>query len=212
MMFSHTILSESKLIDLEADEPAKPLPGHEERILRAIRRIIRSVDIYSHKLAAESGMTVPQLTCLLRVVEAGPLTLKALANKVDLSASTLVGIVDRLARKGLLRRERSLADRREVLISATEEGAILASGSPSPLQDRLVAALDSLPEIERVAIALSLERIVDLMQIRQVDAAAILDTGVSLTPDIAQHQQSDGETLAETQLVERVPAAETAHG
>jgi DNA-binding MarR family transcriptional regulator len=152
----------------------------ERRILRAIRRIIRSVDIYSSKLATGFGVTVPQLTCLLRVVEIGPLTLKRLAEEVDLSASTLVGIIDRLEGKGLVRRERSRTDRRQVLISTTEAGLALASGSPTPLQDRLATALKTLPELDQAAIAVSLERIVDLMQIHQVPAAPILDTGVSL--------------------------------
>ena len=71
-------------------------PLYEERIVTAIRRIIRSVDIYSQRLALESGVTVPQLSCLIRVAESGPMTLKALAESVDLSASTAVGIVDRL--------------------------------------------------------------------------------------------------------------------
>ena len=153
--------------------------------MRSLRRIIRSIDIYSHKLEIESGVTVPQLSCLLRVVAAGPLALKDLAREVDLSASTLVGIVDRLEKKGLVKRTRSTVDRRRVLISATEEGEILAARSPSPLQDRLSEALDTLPELERAAIALSLDRIVELMQIGQVDAAPILDTGVLLTPDVA---------------------------
>lgn len=178
-------------------ESVENKPAYEDRILRAIRRIIRSVDIYSHKLAIESGVTVPQLSCLLRVVEGGALTLKSLADEVDLSASTLVGIIDRLERKGLVRRERSAVDRRQVLISATEEGVILASGSPSPLQDQLASALDTLPELERAAITLSLERIVDLMQIRQVDAAPILDTGVSLTPDVAPEQTRADEEAAD---------------
>ena len=65
------------------------------------------------------------------------------------------------------------------MIAATESGRILAGGSPSPLQDRLAAALDKLPEAERAAITLSLERVVDLMRIGEVSAARI-DTGVSL--------------------------------
>ena len=48
--------------------------------------------------------------------------------------------------------------------------------------NRLAEALDALPELERAAIALSLEKIVDLMEIGQVDASPILDTGVSLKP------------------------------
>lgn len=154
--------------------------GWEGRVLRAIRRIIRSVDIYSRQLDVDCGVTVPQLSCLLRVVESGSVTLKALALAVNLSPSTLVGIVDRLEHKGLVRRERSKTDRRQVFITATEEGGILAAASPPPLQDRLSAALRRLPESEQVAIAASLEKIVDLMEISQIDAAPILDTGVSL--------------------------------
>jgi DNA-binding MarR family transcriptional regulator len=169
-----------------ADSAAASLPAHQDRILRAIRRIMRSVDLYSRKLAMESGVTVPQLSCLLRVVATGPLTHKALAAALDLSASTLVGIVDRLESKGLVKRERSSVDRRQVLISATEEGAILAAGSPSPLQDRLAAALEAVSELERAAIALSLERIVDLMEIGQVDAAPIFDTAASLHRDVEE--------------------------
>lgn len=159
-------------------------PPYPQRILRAIRRIIRSIDIQSHKLEVEWGVTVPQLSCLLRAAEVGPLPLKTLANELDLSASTVVGIVDRLEKKGLVKRDRSTVDRRQVFISVTEQGAILASASPSPLHDRLASALDSLPELERGAIALSLERIVDLMQIQQVDASPILDTGASLQADV----------------------------
>lgn len=154
--------------------------AYDRRILTAIRRVIRSIDMYSHKLDFECGVTVPQLSCLLRVVEAGEITLKGLSTEVDLSPSTLVGIVDRLEHKGLVVRTRSATDRRQVMISATEEGKILATASPSPLQDRLAKALEGLPEIERASITLSLERIVDLMEIRQVDAAPILDTGVTL--------------------------------
>ena len=171
---------------------AIPIP-YDRRILTAIRRIIRSVDIYSHKLGLACGVTVPQLSCLLRIVEAGPFTLKDLASAVDLSPSTLVGIVDRLENKGLVRRARSTEDRRQVLISATEAGVIVANESPSPLQDRLAAALEGLPELERAAITLSLERIVELMEIRQVDAAPILDTGVSLNPTTAQRRTGESQ-------------------
>ncbi len=161
---------------------------------------MRSVDIYSHRLALDSGITVPQLSCLTRIIEGGPMPLKALARAVDLSASTTVGIVDRLEKKGLVTRVRSSLDRRQVEIAATEEGRIVAAGSPSLLQDRLAGALDALPELERAAIALSLERIVELMEIGQVDAAQILDTGVSL--------QADAQALQ----LERLEGEGSAHG
>ncbi len=167
-------------------------------MLRAIRRIIRAVDLYSHRLSLDAGITVPQLACLIEVAASGPMTLKALAERVHLTSSTLVGIVDRLQKKGLLHRERSATDRREVLISVTEEGKILAQNAPSPLHDRLAAGLSELAAAEQAAIAVALERIVDLMEIGGVDAAPILDTGVSLGKDATTHhsEKKEGQTSA----------------
>lgn len=174
----------------------EPGTSQERRVLRAIRRIIRAVDLYSHRLTSDCGITIPQLACLTRVVEDGPLSLKSLAAAVDLSPSTLVGIVDRLERKGLLRRERSARDRRQVVITATESGVTLTAASPSPLHDRLARSLQQLPENEREVIAGSLERVVSMMAISSVDAAPILETGVSLATDIPSGAESSEATIA----------------
>ncbi len=48
---------------------------------------------------------------------------------------------------------------------------------PSPLQRTLADALNALPELEQATIALSLERIVALMEAQEIDAAPILETG-----------------------------------
>ncbi|NYT81558.1 MarR family transcriptional regulator [Alcaligenaceae bacterium] len=134
------------------------------RILRAMRRITRSVALHSRQLAAFSNITAPQLVCLRAVIERGPLTATAISREIHVSASTVVGILDRLEDKGLVRRERGREDRRIVFVSATPEGVKLASETPSPLQQKLADALKALPELEQATITLSLERIVDLME------------------------------------------------
>jgi DNA-binding MarR family transcriptional regulator len=150
---------------------------HEIEILTSLRRIIRAVDIHSRKLKMAHDLTAPQLVCLLTVVESAPLTATELARRVHLSASTLVGILDRLEAKSLIRRVRGAADRRVVHVEATPRGQATASRAPSPLQDGLAAALGRLPRREQVTIAESLERIVDLMEAGDIEAAPILDTG-----------------------------------
>jgi len=146
------------------------------RILRALRRIIRGVDLYSKHLAATHRITVPQLVCLLHVANNGPLTATAISREVQLSPSTVVGILDRLEEKGLIVRERSREDRRLVRVSVTPAGAELAQRAPSPLQQSLAHALNELPELEQATIALSLERVVQLMEAPEVDASPILET------------------------------------
>ncbi len=152
------------------------------RILQAIRRIIRSVELYSRKLALGHGITAPQLICLLKIGERQDITAKELAGQVYLSSSTIVGILDRLEAKNLITRERSKVDRRQIHLKLTDQGESLAQAAPSPLQDALSKALEQLPHLERLAIALSLERVVELMEIDRVDASPILETGPTLEP------------------------------
>lgn len=146
------------------------------RILRSLRRVIQAVDIHSRKLASLHKITAPQLVTLLWVVECGSSTASEIAKHVHLSNSTVVGILDRLEAKTLVRRERSTHDRRLVHVCATPAGEALAQSAPSPLQDVFADALHKLPELEQTAIALSLERIVDLMAARDIDAPPLLDS------------------------------------
>jgi len=154
------------------------LPAHYElRVLKALRRIIRAVDLHSRKLSARHNITGPQLICLLSVREHEPVTTSAVARHVHLSPSTVIGILDRLESKGLIRRERDRKDRRLVQVSVTEPGSALVESAPSPLQDAFADAMSKLPEPELVTIAESLERIVRLMELQHIDAAPILETG-----------------------------------
>jgi DNA-binding MarR family transcriptional regulator len=135
------------------------------RILRALRRITRSIALHSRQLAACSNITAPQLICLRAVIDNGqPITATAISREIHVSPSTVVGILDRLEDKGLVRRERGREDRRIVFVSATEAGVALAESTPSPLQKKMADALNELPELEQATITLSLERIVRLME------------------------------------------------
>jgi len=141
-----------------------PSQHYDLRILRALRRITRSVALHSRQLAACSNITAPQLVCLGAVIDHGPLTATAISREIHVSASTVVGILDRLEDKGLVRRERGREDRRIVFVSATDAGRKLAADTPSPLQKKLSEAFKALPELEQATITMSLERIVDLME------------------------------------------------
>ncbi len=150
------------------------------RVLVALRRIIRAVDIYSRKLNNEFKITAPQLMCLYSLGREDGITLSALAKGVNLGMSTVNGVVDRLESKALLTRTRSETDRRRVTLSITPKGREVAKTAPALLQDRLSNALRQLPELEQAAIAFSLERVVELMEAEQLDASPNLMSGVSL--------------------------------
>jgi len=171
------IVAMNRSTGLPAPDPEIPANRYDLRVLRSLRAIIRSVDLYSRELAASNQITAPQLVCLLHAVHHGPVTATSIGRAVHLSASTVVGILDRLEEKGLVERHRSEEDRRQVQVRATTAGMDLARQAPSPLQQTLAKALNGLPELEQATIALALERVVTLMEAPPLDYAPILTTG-----------------------------------
>jgi len=174
----------------DSSSPQVPDQNYELRILQSLRRIIRAVDMHSHKLASEYKITGPQLGCLIALKKEQPLTIAQLAKIVYLSPSTLVGIIDRLEEKRLVQRQRDPADRRRIHISVTPQGVELIAAAPSLLQATLVTALKELPAAEQISITMALEKLVDLMEARHIGAAPMLETGsLSVeTPAIENHQ------------------------
>lgn len=164
----------------QVDEQAHndiPEERHDLKILQALRRIIRSVDLHSRKLSMQHNITAPQLVTLLAIADHGPVTIAGLSSEIHLSPSTLVGIIDRLENKGLVERKRDTQDRRRVFIQITKHGKKFSSSAPSPLQERLAQSLEALTPLERSTIALSLERVVEFMEAEDLDAAPMLETG-----------------------------------
>jgi DNA-binding MarR family transcriptional regulator len=160
------------------------------KILQNLRRIIRSVDIHSRKLSIQHDITTPQLITLLAIIENNPLTIASISKHVHLSPSTLVGIIDRLEAKKYVIRQRSDADRRQVMISITKKGKEFTNKAPSPLQETLAKSLSKLTELEQATIFLSLERVVELMEVEEIDAAPILQVGVIKEEILEKNQES----------------------
>lgn len=77
-------------------------------------------------LARQFGLTGPQLAVLKLLESLGDLSLSSLSDRIKAQNSTVTGIIDRMEREGLVRRERSDADRRVVLIRLTAKGRNIA--------------------------------------------------------------------------------------
>jgi hypothetical protein len=97
-----------------------------------------------------------------------------LAAEVSLSQATITGILDRLAARDLVTRERSSSDRRVVTVRISDAGRTLVESAPSPLQERFVARLGALSHEEREIIRLTLNKIVRMMDGESIDAAPLL--------------------------------------
>jgi len=145
------------------------------RILNAIRQIIRAADLDSRQLATRHQITAPQLVSLMAIAEKDPTTAVAVARRVHLGASTMVGVLDRLEAKGLITRGRDSEDRRQVWVRATKAGCALVANTPFPLQHSVARAYEKMSTQERAQVAHCVERLVQLMAVADLDASPMLE-------------------------------------
>ncbi len=149
----------------------------ENQIVAAIRRIIQAVELNSRRLVESIGLTGPQLAVLREAARCGPMPVGALARAVHLSQPTVTGILNRLEKRGLIQRERSVNDRRAVNVNVTEAGRDLSSSAPSLLQDSFHRRLGDLEPWEQTMILSILQRIAGMMDAEKIDASPLLVTG-----------------------------------
>lgn len=144
-----------------------------DQMLRALRRVIRAVDLHSRQLAQDCGLTGPQ-ALVLRETAARQLSAGELARRVSLSQATVTDILKRLELRGLIRRNRSADDRRQVIVEATANGRSLAQTAPPLLQERFVRRFGELRDWEQTLLLSSLQRIAELMDAADLDVAPAL--------------------------------------
>jgi len=77
-------------------------------------------------MASQFGITGPQLTVIKLLETFDNLSLSSLSERIRAQNSTVTGIIDRMEREGLVRRERSTVDRRVVHIRLSDKGQKLA--------------------------------------------------------------------------------------
>ena len=151
---------------------------YEDSILRSLRKISRAIDMHSKSLAKHHELTGPQLVCLREIHRQGIVTPSALAKAVSLSQGTVTGILDRLAKRELVTRERSQKDRRRIHVSLTPFGEETIAAAPSPLHETFSARLAALHEGEQAMIDWVMARMVNLFEAADdQEASPILATG-----------------------------------
>lgn len=155
----------------------------EDRIVAALRRIVRAIDLHSRTLADEHGLTGPQVATLRVVASRGPLPAGAIARAVHLGRPTMTGLLTRLEARGLLVRQRSTTDRRSVLVQITADGRAALQRAPSLLQDRFRQRLTRLADWERAMLLATLGRVASMMDAGELPAAPHLDGQHDLAGD-----------------------------
>jgi DNA-binding MarR family transcriptional regulator len=107
--------------------------------------------------AAAEETTLAQYRALVVLASRGPQRLVDLARALAVTPPTAGRMCDRLLRKGLIRRHRARADRREVLISVTPAGREVVDQATAQRRELLAEILGRLPARQQVAVAAALQ-------------------------------------------------------
>lgn len=149
-------------------------------IIDNIRRIFQILNEQSKKAEHETGLTGPQLWAIKTISEHSPVRVLDLARRLYLHPATVVGILDRLEMRDLIKRNRSREDRRVVWVELTDKGRHLVEAAPEVAQGLLVAGLEKLSESVLVRINKALAKLVAIFGAAEIPPRLIMSSEVNL--------------------------------
>jgi DNA-binding MarR family transcriptional regulator len=144
-------------------------------IMQSLRRIFKAIQDYSHKVSGKFGITGPQLWALKTISQNESLSLSDLSERMYLHPSTITGVIDRLERKGYVTRSRDKVDRRVIYVQLSAEGKRLAKRAPNPAQGKMIYGLKNLKKRELDLIYESVQRLVEIMEVKNVKVTFFFD-------------------------------------
>ncbi|HEX9114068.1 MAG TPA: MarR family transcriptional regulator [Nitrospirota bacterium] len=132
-------------------------------IIDNLRRVFQVVNEQSKKAERETGLTGPQLWAIKTISQESPIMVSEIARRMYLHPATVVGILDRLEKQGLVLRVRSTEDRRVVKVELTRQGRALVKKAPAVAQGLLVSGLEKLGVMKLKNISEGLDQMVDIL-------------------------------------------------
>jgi len=159
--------------------------GLDNEIIIKMRQIVRSINLESKKIQKQYGVSIPQVLCLNFIKESANYqsTQREIRNYLNLNASTITGIINRLEKKGLIARLPKLGDKRVSNIALTADGQRLLEKLPPLLQDKLTAQLNELPYEKVSRIENALNDLIELLNIKEIDASPVLTIEEKISDD-----------------------------
>lgn len=149
-------------------------------IVDDLRRIFQAVHSYTRRAKKASGLTGPQLWAIKMIADMGPIRVSDLSKKMYLHPATVIGILDRLNRLGLIKKTRSRKDRRVVHVTLTKEGKKIVEQSPEVAQGMIVSGLEDL-SIQRLEnISKGMRDMVRILQAQELPPKLLLSRGVNV--------------------------------
>lgn len=116
--------------------------------LRCVRALVQVLSDAARSVENKTGVTNAQLFLLQQIRDGREITVNELAALAMTSQSTVSIVLSRLERKGLVKRARSPADGRRVILALTSVGKQLLRRAPEPATSEVIHALRRLKREE----------------------------------------------------------------
>jgi DNA-binding MarR family transcriptional regulator len=142
--------------------PVEPLPRVDPPDIEALTRELgRTSAMIDATMAAALGLSITDFACWTIVLsEQRPMPAGRLAMLAELSTGAVTGVLDRLERRGLVRRMPDAYDRRKVLVGADPHQRQRMAQVWDPVRQLLAGVLSRRTEPERAVIARYLDDVV----------------------------------------------------
>lgn len=132
---------------------SKQVPTEGERILNSVRRLVRALRLFDRQAHTKHGITAAQVYVLHTLHQEDGLSMNELAARTATDQSSASVVVQRLVEAGYATRTPKKEDRRHVELRLTPKGRAVVRKSPPPAQQRILAAIESMPPRDRKAFA-----------------------------------------------------------
>lgn len=137
--------------------------SEEAKILHLLNQNNRIVRCQMLKSSQQYKFTPMQLLLIKFIGENKKVTLTEVAEELGLSNSTTSGIVDRLEKQGIIKRERSQEDRRIVYLFLTTETMKYSEELHSSIETFMKNIFDKVPKEEKQNMIKALEYLYDIL-------------------------------------------------
>ncbi|HEX3533249.1 MAG TPA: MarR family transcriptional regulator, partial [Gemmatimonadaceae bacterium] len=120
-----------------------------QRVLDAIRRLVRHLRVADRAAQTELGLSAAQLFVLSELGKTPAISLGELAERTHTDQSSVSVVVARLVDAGLVQRERAGEDARRLELSLTRAGRSVVQRAPTVMQEKILNAVGTMPAAEQ---------------------------------------------------------------
>ena len=158
-------------------------------VLNSLRRTVRAFRAAAQAAEEVVGVSGAQHFVLQKLADAPALSLNDLAARTLTHKSSVSVVVSRLVARGFVRRRRSSADGRSVVLTLTPAGRRALQRAPDSAQNRMLAALRRFPPAQLASFASLFERFTDELGVASLEPLMLFEDEQT-RPRIARHSRA----------------------